>query len=86
MILSGLKPIIWSPSFKFLELQSKSETFLTPNLLLKLVDAGIIKIAAREEWLRDKQLRNKKKEKWKFAEWTQYDNDLLKFLVRIAKS
>ena len=80
LIICGIKPIIWSPSFKYLKAQNKHETFLTPALMIELLEAGIIKIAAREEWLKDKGDRKKKKEKWEFAEWDEYDDIILGLL------
>lgn len=79
MILAGMRPIIWAPSaFVLDQAFDTGRSILSSRDLLRLVDMGLVRIAARERWLTDRSFRDKYR--WEGAKWvSHFDGQVLKW-------
>jgi hypothetical protein len=79
MILAGMRPILWAPSAIVIDKAFEiGHSILSSRDLLGLIEMGLVRIAARERWLTDRNHRQNYR--WDGAKWfSPFDEQVLKW-------
>lgn len=81
MLFLSKKTVLWSPSIKLLNYEySKSNTFLSDQDILDLINKRKIQVIGRQDWLIDKKYRNS--HPWEWASWeNDFDNQIRSYAI-----
>lgn len=73
--------VLWGPSGRLIECCYRANhSPISPEIFLRLVEAGYIRLIARREWYTDRELRNSNA--WEGAHWVDGFDDVIEGLYR----